>query len=130
MKEIVVSISPGNWELIKSGGLTVLVTKSAPGEIFFPLRVLLHIPEIGFVGELYCNEIRETIRPEQFAGAGKSCIPERTLHRTAAGSALFGLKIKPESILKYPHPLTFKQLTRTKTDICQYFDSVKVEQDE
>ncbi len=115
MTEILLSLHPEYWDLIKSGQKTIEVRKTKPQNMFYPFRVIVYVTGgIGVVGKFDCNQIIQTIRPEQFAGIGKSCLTEEQLIAYAAGKPLCGWYIQEDSVLEYETPFPLERATGLK----------------
>ncbi len=115
MTEILLSLHPEYWDLIKSGQKTIEVRKTKPQNMFYPFRVIVYVTGgIGVVGKFDCNQINQTIRPEQFAGIGKSCLTEEQLISYAAGKPLCGWYIQKDSVLEYETPFSLERATGLK----------------
>ena len=115
MNEILLSLKPKYWDLIKAGKKTIEIRKTKPQNMFYPFRVIVYVTGgIGVVGKFDCNQIIETIRPAQFAGDGKSCLTEEELHEYAAGKPLCGWYIKEGSVAEYETPFPLERATGLK----------------
>ena len=114
-KEIVISMHPENWELIKTGKKTIDIRKTRPDKIFFPFRVYVYVTGgVGVVGTFICNQITTTIRPEQFAGKRKSCMTEEELKRYANGKFICGWYVQKGSVIEYETAFPIKMATGLK----------------
>lgn len=114
-KEIVLSLKPKYWDLIKSGKKTIEIRKTKPKNIFYPFRVHVYVTGgIGVVGKFDCDKVTTTIRPEQFAGDGNSCLTEEELHEYAAGKAICGWHVQEGSVVEYGMPFPLEMATGLK----------------
>lgn len=115
MQEILLSLHAKDWDLIKSGKQTIVIRKSKPLYMHYPFRVIVYITgEIGVVGKFDCNEIIQTIRPEQFAGDGKSCLTETEICKLKTKAALCAWRIKENSVVEYETPIPLERATGLK----------------
>lgn len=111
--EVLLSIHPEYWDLIKSGKKTIEIRKSKPQKIFYPFRVIVYVTGgIGVVGKFDCDSVTTTIRPAQFAN--DSCLTENELIEYAAGKPLCGWHIAEGSIVEYEKPIPLEEATGFK----------------
>lgn len=114
-KEILLSLNPKYWDLIKSGKKTLEIRKTKPQNIFFPFRVHVYITGgIGVVGKFDCDQVATTTFPERFAGDGKSCLTEEELIEYAGGKAICAWRVKEGSIVEYETPFPLEIATGLK----------------
>lgn len=103
IEEILLSIPKKEWNLIKSGRKTIVIQKTKPQKMFYPFRVIVYVTEwFGVVGKFDCDEIRQTIRPEDFLK--DSCLTANELYAYAAGSPVCAWHIQEESVVEYDFP--------------------------
>lgn len=115
MTEILLTLNPKCWELIKAGTKTIEIRKTKPQNMFYPFRVIVYVTGgIGVVGKFDCDQIVQTIRPEKFAGDGKSCMTEAELHEYATGEPLCGWYVKEGSVVEYETPFPLERATGLK----------------
>lgn len=115
MKEILLSLHPEYWDLIKSGKKTFEIRKTKPQNLFYPFRVIVYVTGgIGVVGKFDCDMTITTIRPEQFAGDGNSCLTEEELREYAAGKPICGWHVKEGSVVEYETPFPLERATGLK----------------
>ena len=116
-REIVMTTTPENWELMKSGKQTIIIRKTRPEALFFPFIVYVYVTGgVGVCGKFTCNQITRTIRPEQFAGVGKSCRKKDDLinYCRSAKGGICGWYIEPESLVVYDDPIPIYEYTGKK----------------
>ena len=110
IEEILLSLHPQYWDLIKSGAKTWEIRKTKPQNISYPFRVIVYVTGgIGVVGKFDCDEIRQTIRPEYFADG--SCLTEEELNAYAAGKPLCGWHVKEGSVVEYETSISLEIAT-------------------
>ena len=114
MEEILLKLHPVQWEAIKNEYATIIIRKTKPERIFYPFRAIVYVEDVGVVGKFDCNQITTTIRPEQFAGLGKSCLTDEELHEYAAGNPLCGWYVKENSVVEYEMPFPLERATELK----------------
>ena len=115
MKEILLSIHQKYWDLIKTGEKTIEIRKTKPQNMFYPFRVIVYVTGgVGVVGKFDCDSITQTIRPEQFAGFGKSCLTEDELFAYAAGKPICGWHVQEKSVVEYETPFPLERATGLK----------------
>ena len=113
MKEVLLSIHPEYWDLIKSGKKTLEIRKMKPQNIFYPFRVIVYVTGgIGVVGKFDCDEIRQTIRPAHLVEG--SCLTEKGLILYSRGMALCGWHVKEGSVVEYEKPIPLEEATGFK----------------
>ena len=110
MTEILLSLHPKYWDLIKSGEKTIEIRKTKPQQVHYPFRVIVYVTGgIGVVGKFDCNETIITIRPELLIDG--SCLTEAELQAYAAGKSLCGWRIKEGSVVEYETPFSLERAT-------------------
>lgn len=110
MEEILLSLHKKYWDLIKNGRKTIEIRKTKPQKIFYPFRVIVYVTGgIGVVGKFDCDEIRQTIRPEDFAKA--SCLTADELYAYSAGKPICAWHIQEGSVVEYDFPFPLKIAT-------------------
>jgi len=115
MDEILLSIKPKYWDLIKNGKKTIEIRKTKPQVMLYPFRVIVYVTGgIGVVGKFDCHQITTTIRPAQFAGDDNSCLTEEELNAYAAGKPLCGWYVKEGSVVEYETPFPLEMATGLK----------------
>lgn len=114
MEEVLLSIHPEYWDLIKSGKKTLEIRKVKPQNIFYPFRVIVYVTgKVGVVGKFDCDEIRQTIRPAHLVDG--SCLTVQELYSYARGRALCGWHVKEGSVVEYETPIPLEVATGLKT---------------
>lgn len=112
-KEVLLSIHPKYWNLIKSGKKTMEIRKSVPKNMFFPFRVYVYVTGgVGVVGKFDCDETTMTIRPSHLVNG--SCLTEEELTKYASGKPLCGWHIKAGSVVEYETPFPLETATGLK----------------
>lgn len=112
-KEILLSLHPKYWELIKSGQKTIEIRKTKPQGMFYPFRVIVYVTGgIGVVGKFDCDRITQTIRPEIFIPG--CCLTEKELTEYAGGKPLCGWYVKAGSVVEYETPFPLERATGLK----------------
>lgn len=110
--EILLSLHPQYWDLIKSGKKTIEIRKSKP-QTFLPFRVFVYVTGgIGVVGCFDCEQIT-TSSPEWFASdfcKGDTCLTLDELEEYAAGKVLYGWHVKPGSVTEYESPIELQRM--------------------
>lgn len=109
--EILLSLHPQYWDLIKSGKKTIEIRKSKP-QTFLPFRVFVYVTGgIGVAGCFDCEQITQS-SPEYFANGsgGDTCLTLDQLEKYAAGKPLFGWHIKPGSVTEYESPIELQRM--------------------
>ena len=110
MEEILLSLKPKYWDLIKSGKKTMEIRKSAPENIFKPFRVIVYVTEgTGVVGKFDCDSIMRTIRPEMLVEG--SCLTLEELEKYAGGKSLCGWHVMDNSVVEYETPIPLERAT-------------------
>lgn len=113
MKEVLLSLHPEYWDLIKSGKKTIEVRKTKPCNISYPFRVIVYVTgKIGVVGKFDCKETITTICPALLVDG--SCLTEEELTEYAAGKSLCGWRIKENSVVEYETPIPLEIATGLK----------------
>lgn len=113
MQEILLSLHPEYWDLIKSGKKTIEVRKTRPLLMHYPFRVIVYVTGgVGVVGKFDCNETISTIRPELLIEG--SCMTAAQLLECANGKTLCGWRIKPGSVVEYETPFPLETATGFK----------------
>lgn len=113
IEEVLLSIHPEYWDLIKSGKKTMEIRKTKPTNIFYPFRVIVYVTGgVGVVGKFDCDSITTTIIPEQFVES--SCLTEKELTDYAAGKPLCGWHVKEGSVVSYEIPIPLQIATGVK----------------
>jgi len=113
MQEILHSIHPEYWDLIKSGKKTLEIRKVKPQNVFYPFRVIVYVTGgIGVVGKFDCDEIRQTIRPAHLVEG--SCLTEEELNHYSRGRALCGWHVQEGSVVEYETPIPLEVATGLK----------------
>lgn len=115
--EILLSLHPQYWELIKSGKKTIEIRKTKPRSSLPPFRIFVYVTgNIGIVGCFDCEKIVQTTPDRIAAGLfGESCLTEEQLTEYAAGKPLCGWCIKPGSVFEYESPIELERVTGSKT---------------
>lgn len=114
MNEILLSLHPKYWELIKSGKKTIEVRKTKPQKARPVFRVFVYVTGgVGVVGCFDCDMVIQTT-PERMAKFGESCLTEAELAEYAEGKPLFGWHIAPGSIVEYEAPFELERATGCK----------------
>ena len=110
MEEILLSLHPQYWDLIKSGKKTYEIRKTKPQQMFYPFRVIVYVTgKVGVVGKFDCDAIRQTI---DFASIeNESCLTEKELKEYAAGKPLFAWHVKENSVVEYDFPIPLERAT-------------------
>lgn len=116
MIEILLSLHPQYWELIKSGAKTEEIRKTMPLQIpasAYPFRVIVYLTGgIGVVGKFECDKIRRSNWVDSFVKG--SCLTGHELYAYAAGKPLFGWHIKENSVVEYETPFPLERATGLK----------------
>jgi len=113
MQEILLSIHPKYWDLIKIGKKTIEVRKSKPKIVSYPFRVHVYVTGgIGVVGKFDCDSIITTIRPSHLVNG--SCLTEEELTKYASEKPLCGWHIKEGSVVEYECPISLEYATGLK----------------
>lgn len=113
MEEVLLSIHPKYWDLIKSGKKTIEVRKSKPQNIFYPFRVHVYVTGgVGVVGKFDCDSTITTIKPSHLLNG--SCLTEEELVEYASRKPLCGWHIKEGSIIAYKCPVSLERATGLK----------------
>ena len=114
-EEILLSLNPECWDLIKSGKKTIEIQKTKPLNIFYPFRVHVYINGgIGVVGKFDCDQIATTVFPERFAGNGKSCLTKEELREYAEEKVICGWHVQEGSVVEYETPFPLEIATGLK----------------
>lgn len=111
MNEILLSLHPQYWDLIKSGKKTIEIRKTKP-RTMLPFRVFVYVTGgVGVVGCFDCDMLAEST-PECFANKiyGESCLTESELKEYAAGKPLFGWHVMPGSVTEYEAPIELQRM--------------------
>lgn len=111
MNEILLSLHPQYWDLIKSGKKTIEIRKSRP-KAMLPFRVFVYVTGgIGVVGCFDCEQITQS-SAEWFANGylGDTCLTLEKLQEYAAGELLFGWHVKPGSVTEYESPIELQRM--------------------
>lgn len=112
-QEVLLSLKPKYWNLIKSGKKTIEIRKTKPLCMLYPFRVIVYVTGgIGVVGKFDCCKTVETIRPEIFVDG--SCLTLEELERYAGGKPLCGWYIKEDSVVEYEKPIPLDIATGLK----------------
>ena len=113
MEEILLTLHPKHWELIKSGKKTIEIRKTKPQQMVYPFRVIVYITGgIGVVGKFDCDQITITKDPAIFTNG--SCLTEKELIEYAAGKPLCGWYVKQNSVVEYETPFPLERATGLK----------------
>lgn len=113
MTEVLLSLHPKYWELIKSGEKTIEIRKTKPQIVHMPFRVIVYLTgNGGVVGKFDCDKLIETIRPATLADG--SCLTAKELFSYARGRKLCGWHVKPGSVVEYESPLPLEYATGIK----------------
>lgn len=113
MTEILLSLHPKYWELMKTGEKTIEIRTTKPTIVHMPFRVIVYLTgNGGVVGKFDCNELIETIRPAHLVNG--SCLTESELIHYARGRRLCGWRIQPGSVVEYESPLPLEYATGVK----------------
>ncbi len=113
MTEILLTLDPKYWELIKSGQKTIEIRKRTPKIVHMPFRVIVYLTGSGnVVGKFDCSELVTTIRPQYLVEG--SCMTEQEIIRYSRGRALCGWRIKAGSVVEYEIPLPLEFATDLK----------------
>jgi len=110
MKEVLLSLHPQYWELIKSGQKTLEIRKTKPQGMFLPFRVIVYCTGgIGVVGKFDCDVLRQTIDiPSLTEG---SCLTLDELLAYADGKPLCAWHIQENSVVEYECPIPLERAT-------------------
>ena len=98
--EILLSLHPKYWDLIKAGKKTIEIRKTKPQGVHYPFRVFVYLTGgIGVVGCFDCDSIKMTLDFKQFVDG--SCLTEKELSEYSNGKPLCGWHIKENSVCEY-----------------------------
>lgn len=110
MDEVLLSLHPKWWDLIKAGKKTIEIRKTKPEKMLFPFRVIVYLTGgIGVVGTFECDCLISTIRPESLIAG--SCLTEAELIKYANGKKICGWQIKAGSVIEYEAPIPLEIAT-------------------
>ena len=113
MTEVLLTLDPKNWELIKSGAKTIEIRKTTPQIVHMPFRVIVYLTGTGnVVGKFDCDTLISTIRPTLFIDG--SCMSIDELFHYARGRKLCGWHVKPGSVVEYETPIPLEYATEIK----------------
>ena len=116
MTEVLISLSPHDWELIQSGEKTIVAYKTKPEQkngYFSTFRVIVFLADgSGVVGKFDVNKMINTIRPESLARG--CCRTEEEIIELSAEDGLCGWCIKENSVLCYETPFDLEYATGLK----------------
>ena len=109
-EEVLLSLHPKWWDLIKKGEKTIEIRKTKPQNMFLPFRVIVYLTGgIGVVGMFECDSLVSTIRPEYLVDG--SCLTKEELEIYADGKKLCGWRVKPGSVVEYETPIPLEEAT-------------------
>lgn len=112
MEEILLSLHPKYWDLIKIGHKTMEIRKTKPVHIFYPFRVIVYVTGgVGVVGKFDVDSITQAIRPDFFKGC---CLTDEELKAYSGGGILCGWHIKDNSVVEYESPFPLEMATGFK----------------
>ena len=112
-EEILLSLHPKYWELIKNGKKTIEIRKTKPQQIFYPFRVIVYVTGgIGVVGKFDCDQIALTLLYSNYAK--ESCLTEEELIQYAGGKPICAWHIKENSVVEYEAPIPLEEATGLK----------------
>lgn len=113
MDEILLSLHPKYWDLIKAGIKTIEIRKTHPQFVNYPFRVIVYLTGgIGVVGKFDCEGIRKSSKPSSFMDG--SCLNANELYAYAAGKPLCGWLIAENSVVEYETAIPLEMATGLK----------------